>query len=141
MTQYMVTVSFATLLDDIRVASGEIISFSIDNNGLCDMTLVVYNYDRIGTMALVPFNSALARINNPDDFVIDTEEESIKIGLVDILQVDCVNLLLVNQYYRGCTILQPVYNFIGTATGENGVTTRFHSRVIAIPESYTYESQ
>lgn len=58
---------------------------------------------------------------------------------IDKLQVERVKLLFVNQFYRGCIILQPIYIFIGTAIDIDGDHVEFHSKVIAIPESYTYE--
>ena len=57
------------------------------------------------------------------------------------LQVDNVNLRLVNQYSSGCTILQPMYSFVGTATFDDNSQAEFISRIIAIPESYTYEKE
>lgn len=139
MTKYQVSASFATLLDGVRVVGGEMINFSFDADGLCGVALYLYDYKKVGTMDLVPLEDASARIKQPDAFVINTKDGSIAIGMVEKLEVERVKLLLVNQYSRGCTILQPVYNFIGTATDADGVQAEFSSRVIAIPESYTYE--
>jgi hypothetical protein len=38
---------------------------------------------------------------------------------------------MVNQYSNGCTVLQPVYSFSGTATDVEGKTSSFTSVVIA----------
>ena len=50
-----------------------------------------------------------------------------------------VMLLLINQHLNGCTILQPVYSFMGNAEDTKGMQSEFNAWVIAIPESYTYE--
>ena len=81
-------------------------------------------------------DEAESRIKPPDSFTIEAN-----FGKANTLQVDNVNLRLVNQYSSGCTILQPVYNFVGTAIKEDGSKAEFISRVIAIPESYTYEKE
>lgn len=139
MTKYQVSVSFATLVNGIRVVGGEMINFSFDADGLCGVALLLYDYKKIGTMDMVSLEDASARINQPDAFAIDTEDGTITMGKVDTLEVEHVKLLLVNQHRRGCAILQPVYNFIGTATFADGSTAKFTSKVIAIPDKYTYE--
>ena len=48
-------------------------------------------------------------------------------------------LLYSSQYSRGCTILQPIYVFSGTALMEEEREEEFSLTVIAIPEKYTYE--
>ena len=87
-------------------------------------------------MTLVPMEEAEARIKTPDSFTIEAN-----FGKANTLQVDNVNLRLVNQYSSGCTILQPIYSFIGTATFDDNSQAEFISRIIAIPESYTYEKE
>ena len=105
-----------------------------DGSGLVEIIIRMYDFEKTGTMDMVALADAETRIKTPDDLSIDDA-----VGTVDTLRVDRVKLLLVNQYSRGCTILQPVYNFIGTATSENGDQAEFKSKVIAIPEAMTYE--
>lgn len=131
-----VTVSFRRLIDGIRVIGNDVCDLTFDGSGLQEMHIALYNYKKIGTMDVVPMADAVTKIKTPDSFSIDKETDIVK-----TMQVDRVKLLLVNQYSRGCTILQPLYNFIGTATLEDESQTGFSSKVIAIPESMTYEEE
>lgn len=129
-----VGVSFSRIVGGIRALGEDDCTFYFDGSGLVEIHITLFDYEKIGTMDLVTLEDAAARIKTPDDFNIDAES-----GVVQTLQVDRIKLLLVNQYSEGCTILQPIYNFIGTATLQNGTQAEFSSKVIAIPESYTYE--
>lgn len=134
-----VTVSFRRLLDGVQVLENDRCDFSFDASGLQEMHIALFDYEEIGTMDVVTLDDATARIKTPDAFTIDAgSAEGSK--MAETLQVDRIKLLLVNQHSKGCTILQPVYTFIGTALLENGTQAEFSSRIIAIPESYTYES-
>lgn len=128
-------VGFYRLLDGVRVISGQTCVLYFDGSGLVEVHINLYEYKKIGNMDMVTLEDAETRIKTPDDISIG------KTGNVEEIEVDRVKLLLVNQYYRGCTILQPLYNFIGTATLEDGSQTEFSSKVIAIPESMTYEEE
>lgn len=132
-------VSFRRLLDGVRVVGEDNCVLYFDGSGLVEILIRRYDYIKTGVMKLVPLEDAAGRIKSPDDFEIEvnTEEKNI----ADVLQVDRVKLLLVNQESNGCTILQPLYNFIGTATLGDGTQTQFSSRIIAIPESYTYDEK
>lgn len=133
-----VLVSFYRLLDNARVIGNERCDMWFDGNGLVELYIERYNYEKIGTMDMIPLEDASARIKTPDAFSIDiTDTDST--NMADTLQVDKIKLLLVNQYSQGCTILQPVYSFTGTATLTDGSQADFASRIIAIPETYTYE--
>ncbi|MBQ3002849.1 MAG: hypothetical protein IJD82_03865 [Clostridia bacterium] len=72
-----------------------------------------------------------------DAFSVDADETTFS-GVADKLTVERVKLLYVNQYSEGCTILQPVFNLMGTAENDSG-TAEFSAKIIAIPEKYTYE--
>lgn len=128
-----VGVSFRRLLDGVRVLGEEQCMLEFDGSGLVQIRISLFRYDEIGTMDLVTLENAASRIKTPDDFSLDTTEK------VDRLQADRVKLLWINQHSQGCTILQPIYNFVGTAFLENGEQAEFSSKVIAIPETYTYE--
>lgn len=132
-------VSFRKLLDNVRVVGEEDCVLYFDGTGLVAIDITLFDYTEIGTMDMVSLKDAAAKIKTPDDFSIETENTTQVMGVAETLQVDRIKLLLVNQYSQGCTILQPVYNFIGTATDANGVKAEFSSKIIAIPESYTYE--
>ena len=132
-------VSFRKLLDDIRVVGNDQCYLYFDGSGLVEMNIELYNYEEIGTMTLVALDDAATKIKTPDAFSIDVQNTTQTMAIAETLQVDRVKLLLVNQYTQGCTILQPVYNFIGTAFDGKGIEATFNSTVIAIPDSYTYE--
>lgn len=129
-----VTVSFYRCIDGISVVGNEKCNLTFDGNGLVGIYIAMYDYAEIGTMDMVSLNAARERIKTPDYFSL---EESGSVARE--LQVDRVQLSWVNQYFRGCTILQPIYTFYGTATLESGNQTEFKSRIIAIPEEMTYE--
>lgn len=133
------TVSFAPLLDGIRVVGNNRCDLTFDAAGLQGIHIVVYDYEEIGTMDVIPLANASSKIKSPDAFNVDIASDGSNI--IKKLQVDRTKLLLVNQYSNGCTILQPIYNFTGTATMEDGAQAEFSSKVIAIPESYTYEAE
>lgn len=129
-----VLVSFYPVLETARVIGENRCDMWFDGSGLVEIIIRMYDFEKIGTMDMMALEDAEARIKTPDDLsMADT------VGTVETLQVDRVKLLLINQYSRGCVILQPVYNFIGTATSKSGNQTEFKSKVIAIPESLTYE--
>lgn len=129
-------VSFFPLLDGVRVIGDNRCDMWFDGDGLIELYIKTYDYKKVDTMDMVPLSDAEEKIKTPDD--LNFEED---VGAVDVLKVERVKLLLINQHHRGCTILQPVYNFVGTAIAENGTQTEFKSKVIAIPESMTYEEE
>lgn len=136
-----VGVSFRRVLDGIPVLGNDKCDLYFDNTGLAELFIKLYDYDKVDNMDLVPLDSASSLIKNPDDFYIDTDDSEQKLEIADTLKVEQIELEFYNQFYRGCTILQPVYKFTGTAADANGVQAEFRSRVIAIPEAYTYESE
>ena len=127
---------FQLKVNGVRVAGDEDIVFYFDGSGLVEIQIKWFDYKQIGTMDLVPLADAKAKIKTPDAFSLEDAT-----AVAQTLQVDQTKVLLVNQYNRGCTILQPIYNFSGTATLKDGSQSDFSSRVIAIPESYTYEAE
>lgn len=131
-------VVFCRVLDGVRVTGNGACTLYLDGSGLVEICLELYNYEEIGTMDMVPLADAETRIKTPDGFDIGTVESQ-PYKQVETLQVNQVNLRLVNQYSRGCNILQPIYFFTGTATVEDGTQSEFSSKVIAIPEALTYE--
>lgn len=131
-----VLVSFYPILNGSRVIGDNRCDLWFDGSGLVEIYIAQYDYEKTGTMDMVPLSDAETKIKTPDDFSIEDAT-----GTVNTLQVERVKLLLINQHSRGCTILQPVYNFIGTATFEDGSQSEFKSKVIAIPESMTYEEE
>lgn len=138
---FRVGVSFRRVLDGIQIRGSDQCDLYFDNTGLVEIFVKLYNYKKIGTMDMIPLESASSRIKNPDSFSIDTEDPAQGLGIVDTLQVERNELIFYNQYYLGCTILQPAYRFVGTAADADGRQAKFKSLVIAIPESYTYEEK
>lgn len=132
-----VGVTFCRLLDGIRVSGEEKYVLYFDGSGLVGINVRLFTYEKTGTMDVIPLTDAAKRIKTPDDFSLESQQIKEK-ETIKTLHVDNIKLLLVNQHSNGCTILQPIYNFIGTATTGDGTTTQFQSRVIAIPDSYTY---
>lgn len=132
-------VSFFRCMDGIRVI-GDQCDMWFNDSGLIEISIVQYDYTKIGTMDLVKLEDAVGRIKTPDSFTLDTQTSG-EGGITDTLQVDRINLRYVNQYSSGCTILQPVYVFNGVATMKDKTQADFMSIVIAIPEEYTYEKQ
>ena len=129
-----VTVSFRRVLDGICVVGNDRCDLTFDASGLVELYITLFDYQKTGMMDLVSLQDAAARIKTPDYFYVDTQE-----GVADTLQVDSIQLSLVNQFTEGCTILQPIYTFFGTAMLKDDNQAEFKSRVIAIPEIYTYE--
>ncbi len=134
-----VGVSFRRLLDDVRVVGEEKCMLYFDGSGLVEVQIALFNYEKVGMMDVVPLESAAAKIKTPDDFTIEPENPY-EANIADMLRVEKMKLLLVNQHSEGCTILQPIYHFMGTAVLEDGAQAEFSSTVIAIPETYTYEA-
>lgn len=130
-----VGIAFCRVLDGIRIIGG-VCNMWFDDSGLLKINLELYDYEPIGTMDLVPMEEAWARIKTPDRFSIEGDPDCA--GPAQTLAVEEVVTVYCNQYYRGCTILQPVFLFKGTATFENGTQAPFTSSVIAIPDSMTY---
>ena len=129
---------FCRLLDGVRVVGSEDCALYFDGSGLVEIYIRLFDYDKIGTMNMIPLAEAEARLKTPDNFNVEASGSQ---GKLETLQVDQVKLRLVNQYYKGCTILQPIYYFTGTAAFQNDYEADFSSTVIAIPESYTYEEE
>jgi hypothetical protein len=98
----------------------------------------LYDYEKVGMMDVVSLMDAESQLKTPDDFDIRTSNLA-QDNKVDILKVENVYQRLVNQHSNGCEILQPIYFFKGTATLEDNTQAEFSSKIIAIPESMTYE--
>ena len=133
-----VGVHFCRLLDGIRVLGDEKCVLYFDGSGLCEIQIRLYTYEKIGMMDMVTLEDAKSKITSPDGFVIDPPDSATSV-IATTLQVERTKLYLMNQHFNGCTILQPIYNFVGTAILSDGTEVEFQSRVIAIPESYTYQ--
>ena len=132
-------VSFRRLLGDYRVVGNDRCDLIFDNTGLAEIYITLYDYKETGHIDIVPLEDAAKRIKDPDQFIYDDQKLMIDYSPLDKISVDKVKLMLVNQYSRGCKVLQPVYVFSGTAEDKNGAEGEFKSLVIAIPEEYTYE--
>lgn len=129
-----VKVSFYPVLDGVRVIGDNKCEMWFDGGGLVEIQINLYDFKKIGTMDVVSLEDAKTQIMEPDDFSIDDTNRT-----VDKLQVDSVKMYLVNQHSRDCEILQPMYTFCGTAKLNDKSDSEFKSKVIAIPESMTYE--
>lgn len=131
-----VGIAFCRVIDGIRIIGSDVCNLCFNDSGLLQIQLELYDYESIGTMDLVSLEDALARIKTPDRFSIEGEPDCA--GPAQTLAVEEVVTVYCNQYYRGCTILQPVYRFKGMATFEDGTQAPFTSSVIAIPDSMTW---
>jgi hypothetical protein len=132
---------FCRVLNGIRVVGDETCTLFLDGSGLVAISIKLFDYENIGTMDMVTLADASTRLKTPDAFDIGTASSQPVKKTVKTLQAEQVSLRLVNQYSGGCDILQPVYYFTGTATYEDGYETSFSSKIIAIPESMTYEEE
>ena len=133
-----VLVTFNRCVDGIRVI-GDQCDMWFNDSGLVEISIVQYDYTKIGTMDMVTLEDAVGKIKTPDSFTLDTQASGT--GGINTLQVNKINLRYVNQSSAGCTILQPVYVFNGVATLKDQTQSDFMSIVIAIPEKYTYEKE
>lgn len=136
-----VGVSFRRTLDGIQIRGDDQCDLYFDNTGLVEIYVELYNYTKIGNMAVVSLESASSKIKNPDSFSIDTKNSAQWSGVADTLRVERNELVFYNQDELGCTVLQPVYRFAGTAADADGTQAKFNAIVIAIPDTYTYESE
>lgn len=133
-------VTFCRLLDGIRVVGNDSCTIYFDGSGLVAISIKLYDYEQIGTMEMVPLSDAVANLKTPDAFTMDTHKTDTG-SVAETLQIDKIALRLANQYSKGCTILQPVYVFTGTATLKDKSQVEFGAKIIAIPEKYTYEKE
>ena len=133
-----VAVRFNRVLDGVRVAGDDRCDLWFNADGFVEIYAKTYDYKKTGTMDLVSYESAAERIKNPDSLSVDGSATDQKLQALCANQVE---LYFINQDSRGCTILQPIYNFKGTATSAGGKEGEFQSKIIAIPESYTYEKK
>lgn len=131
-----VGIAFCRVIDGIRIIGSDVCNIWFNDSGPLKIQLELYDYEPIGTMDLVSMEDAWDRIKTPDRFSIDGEPDCT--GPAKTLAVEEVVMVYCNQYYRGCTILQPVYHFKGTATFEDGTQAPFTASIIAIPESMTW---
>lgn len=134
-----VGVSFLRKKDGIQIIGNDSFELYFDGSGLEGVYIESYDYTSTGTMELIPVEEAAGRIKSPDSFNIDETGLGKEMQKIDTLEVQKVNLYWVNQYSKGCDVLQPVYCFSGIATDINGTKAPFDSIVIAVPESYTQE--
>lgn len=131
-----VLVSFYRQLDGVRVVGNDRCDMWFNDWGLAEIHIVQYRYEKVGTIDMVSLDDAKQRIKTPDSFTMGNQE-MLPHSNVNTLQVEKIHLRLVNQASEGCTILQPIYVFSGSAALANGTKKEFTSIVIAIPESYT----
>lgn len=134
-----VGVSFRRIIDGMRVLGEDKCYLYFDGEGLVELHIELYDYKKIDTYDIVPLEDAFAKIKEPDSFVLDYESSAAEFGEIETLKAEKVEVRLFNQYSNGCTILQPVYSFVGTATNVDGKQAEFKSIVIAIPENYTHD--
>ena len=131
-------VSFRRLIDGVRVIGNDICDLYFDSNGLYDIEIKFYDYEKTGELDMLTLDEAVAKIKEPDAFVLESAMNRNFSGAAHKLTVERTKLLFVNRYSDGCEILQPVYNLMGTAENTGG-SVEFSARIIAIPEKYTHE--
>jgi hypothetical protein len=131
-------VTFCRVLDGMRVTGNDSCTIYLDGTGFAGVFIRMFEYEKVGTMDMISLKEAGSKLKNPDDFDIETEDFQLN-QKVETIRVDHVYVRLVNQYARGCTILQPIYFYKGIATLVDKTQVEFSSKIIAIPESITYE--
>ena len=127
---------FCRVVDGVRTVGNDQCTIFLDGSGLVAISIRLFDYEKIGTMDMVSLADAKSKLKSPDDFDIGSHSGNNEVAT---LQVEKVALRMVNQYSAGCTILQPIYYFTGTAMYKDGYETNFSSKIIAIPEEMTYE--
>ena len=132
-------VSFRRTIDNARILGNDQCYLYFDGSGLVEVFIALYDYKKIDTLDLIPVDVAFSSIQSPDSFIIHDDNKVEKLDVIDTIQVEKNEIIFYNQDSRGCTILQPVYNFIGTAIDDNNSSVKIELRIIAIPEKYTYE--
>jgi hypothetical protein len=132
-------VGFCRVLDGVRVVGDESCVLYFDGSGLVEISIQLFDYQKIGNMDMVSMVDAKSKLKSPDDFDIETSSPQPYGKEMETLRVEKVALRLVNQYSAGCTILQPIYYYTGVATYQDGYEAEFSSKIIAIPEEMTYE--
>jgi len=130
-------VSFRRLIDGVRVIGNDICDFYFNANGLYMAEIRFFDYEKIDEFDMMTLDEAISKVKAPDAFVLESDTNKNFSGAADKLTIKRTKLLFVNQYSDGCEILQPVYNLMGTAENAGG-SVDFSSRIIAIPEKYTY---
>ena len=131
-------VSFRRLIDGIRVIGNDICDLYFNSTGLSGIQLTFYDYEKTGELDMLTLDDAVAKVKEPDAFILESETNQNFSGAADKLTIERTKLLFVNQYSDGCEILQPVYNLMGTAENAGG-SVEFSARIIAIPEKYTHD--
>ena len=117
-------VSFRRLIDGVRVIGNDICDLYFDSNGLYDIEIKFYDYEKTGELDMLTLDEAVAKIKEPDAFVLESATNRNFSGAADKLTVERTKLLFVNRYSDGCEILQPVYNLMGTAENTGRVWKR-----------------
>ncbi len=130
-------IGFRKLIDGTRIIGNDRCDLYFSEDGLTDIELELYNYTKVGEIPMLSLDDAIDKIKKADAFSVDTDGTTFS-GIADKLTVERVKLLYVNQYSSGCTILQPVFNLMGTAENDTG-KAEFSAKIIAIPKKYTYE--
>ena len=130
--------SFRRLIDGVRVIGNDICDLYFNSKGLYDIEIKFYDYEKTGELDMLTLDDAVAKVKEPDAFILESETNRNFSGAADKLTIERTKLLFVNQYSDGCEILQPVYNLMGTAENAGG-SVEFSARIIAIPEKYTHE--
>lgn len=130
-------VCFRRLIDGVRVIGNDICDLYFSAEGLYDIEIKLFDYEKIDEYDMMTLDEAISKVKEPDAFVLDSDTNKNFTGAADKLTIKRTKLLFVNQYSDGCEILQPVYNLMGTVENAGG-SVDFSSRIIAIPEKYTY---
>lgn len=131
-----VFVYFVPVINGMNVYSSDHIVMIFDQYGLLFFQFVLFRYQQIGQINLVPLEDAKSRILNPDE--LGSHDQANSFTNLKSMTIERLEMNYYNYYYTGNTVLQPVYHFIGTAVDENGKSTRINSVVNAVPEEYTY---
>ena len=131
-------VTFCRVLDGMRVTGNRSCTIYFDGTGFAGVFIRLFEYEKVGTMDMISLKEAESRLKSPDDFDFEPEDFQLH-HKVETIRTDHVYVRLVNQYARGCTILQPIYFYKGIATLADKTQVEFSSKIIAIPESMTYE--
>ncbi|MBR4053892.1 MAG: hypothetical protein IKK06_03725 [Clostridia bacterium] len=129
-------ICFRRLVDGVRVIGNDLVDIYVGEDGVTEIYMYFYDYIKTDELPMLSLEEAFEKVKEPDAFALETEETDFS-GKAEKLTVEKAKLLYVNQFSDGCTILQPVFNLMGTLENDTGIA-EFSAKIIAIPEKYTY---
>jgi hypothetical protein len=131
------TFRFNRKIGDILIYGEDLCQISFSQRGLEGVYLTLYDYTQVGSIEVMSLEEAFSKIKTPDNFYCIEDGYKFK-EPIDTITIDKVFITWNNYFDRGCDIVQPVYNFHGTAKTQDG-EKEIMAQIVAIPSKYLYE--